>query len=147
MTLPGARVLHQQLGGEWLEKIELAGARPMDGQAHRRVEILLEGAQVHVELASNAPHRPTLAHRQPVNFVDLVRPQHDPLINCPRRQHQGSILYKKRFRSSREAQEIEESAVRSEPSCSLRDRRLPGVTLHFTGRLTTSCFQWSLRVS
>jgi hypothetical protein len=29
-----------------------------------------------VELASDAAYRPMLAHRQPVDFVDLVRLQH-----------------------------------------------------------------------
>jgi len=80
----GAGVLLQQLGKERLEGIKLAGAGPVNGQGHGRVEILLDGARVHVELASDAAYRPMLAHCQPVNFVDRVRLQHGCGYRPPR---------------------------------------------------------------
>src|SRR5579884_3679471 len=72
----GVWVLLEQFGKEGLKRIELARARAADRCGHRRVEILLDGAGVHMELASNAADRPVFASGQPVNFVDLVRLQH-----------------------------------------------------------------------
>jgi hypothetical protein len=69
-------VLLQEFGDERLEGIEFAGARTVDRGGHRSLEIFFDGAGGQVELAGDAAHRPMLAARKTMNFVDLVNLQH-----------------------------------------------------------------------
>ncbi len=72
----GARVLLQQAGYHWFERVDLAGARSTSRGLHGRVDVLPDRSAGQMHVNRDLPYRPMLALVELMDFVDVVRVEH-----------------------------------------------------------------------